>query len=194
MPIQRFCEQCGWALPATVRGRPAKICGECLRGRRRVKERSAVCQDCGVTFVPPGQTGDKPKRCSACSEIYYRNRNSRRQKEWRKANPEREKASQNKSNRKRLADPAFLQRKREDAMRRAYGISPEQFATLLESQGGKCALCFGPPNGPGDRLHVDHCHNTKRIRGLLCAKCNTLLGLAGDDPKLLARAIKYLKQ
>lgn len=79
-------------------------------------------------------------------------------------------------------------------MRRAYGIEPEEFAALLDAQGGVCAICRGPRNGPGDRLHVDHCHDTKKVRGLLCAKCNTAVGLLNDDPDRAAALAAYLRR
>lgn len=79
--------------------------------------------------------------------------------------------------------------------RRKYGITVEERDQMLDLQGGKCAICQGPPNGKKDgRLHVDHCHATNRIRGLLCYSCNTMLGLAADDPQRLLAAVEYLKQ
>ena len=46
----------------------------------------------------------------------------------------------------------------------------------------------------GRALSVDHCHSTSKIRGLLCANCNTALGLMGDDVVRMRKAIKYLKK
>jgi hypothetical protein len=79
-------------------------------------------------------------------------------------------------------------------MRRAYGMEPAEFLRLLEAQDGKCAICGGGPNGPGTRLHVDHCHNSKRVRGLLCAKCNTAVGLLDDDPARADVLAAYLRR
>lgn len=64
---------------------------------------------------------------------------------------------------------------------------------LKELQGSCCAICGIPEEkAPKGRLHLDHCHSTKVIRGLLCARCNTGLGQFQDDPALLAAAITYL--
>lgn len=82
--------------------------------------------------------------------------------------------------------------------RRKYGITIEERDRMVAMQGGKCAICGGQPNGYDNgkaaRLHVDHCHTTNRIRGLLCYTCNTMLGLADDDPVRLLAAAEYLKK
>jgi hypothetical protein len=74
---------------------------------------------------------------------------------------------------------------------RCYGLSMEQYETLLAKQGGVCAICARPPAEPPV---VDHCHETGTVRGLLCRKCNFGLGLFGDDQSLLAAASAYLKK
>jgi hypothetical protein len=76
---------------------------------------------------------------------------------------------------------------------RAYGITVEQFESMLAKQGGGCAIC-GQANGPGrgERLHVDHCHSTGRVRGLLCLKCNHGIGNFSDDTSRMRAAIRYL--
>ena len=72
-----------------------------------------------------------------------------------------------------------------------YGITIEQYEAMLEEQGGVCAICKGAqPNGV--RLCVDHCHDTKRVRGLLCVHCNTGIGHFKHDKNLLREAINYL--
>jgi hypothetical protein len=72
-----------------------------------------------------------------------------------------------------------------------YGLTEEDVATMLENQGGVCAICHRLPNGKS--LAVDHCHTTGKIRGLLCHSCNTSLGHFNDDVVILERAIQYLK-
>ncbi len=76
-------------------------------------------------------------------------------------------------------------------LRNFYGITPADYERILEKQGGGCAICHGGTNGRG-RFHVDHCHTTGIVRGLLCAKCNLLLGHADDDTRRLRAAIAYL--
>lgn len=75
--------------------------------------------------------------------------------------------------------------------RKQYGIGLEDYEALLAKQGGGCAICHNGPNGRG-LFHVDHCHDTGLVRGLLCAKCNLLLGHADDDTARLRAAIAYL--
>lgn len=74
-----------------------------------------------------------------------------------------------------------------------YGITPDEYAAELIKQDHRCAICkTNKPGGPGKKLFVDHCHATKRFRGLLCHRCNFLLGLARDSTKILLAAFDYL--
>jgi hypothetical protein len=66
------------------------------------------------------------------------------------------------------------------------------FNAMLAVQGGVCKICSRPPRDKKKRLHVDHCHKTGKIRGLLCLHCNVMIGKAEDDPKRLERAAAYL--
>lgn len=68
-------------------------------------------------------------------------------------------------------------------------ITVEQFQALVAAQNGRCALCGKVP----PKLHVDHCHDTGRVRALLCSTCNTGLGKFGDDPVRLEAAAAYLR-
>jgi len=84
-------------------------------------------------------------------------------------------------------------------LRRKYGMTLEQYNFLFEKQKGLCALCRKPEttkrNSKSDspeRLAVDHCHDTGRIRGLLCFKCNTAVGSIGDDEESARRVVEYL--
>lgn len=72
-------------------------------------------------------------------------------------------------------------------------ITEEEYQELSKHQNGQCAVCGYMPPFP-KRLHVDHCHRTGGVRGLLCSKCNLGLGLLADDPKRCAAAARYLKQ
>jgi predicted metal-dependent hydrolase len=70
------------------------------------------------------------------------------------------------------------------------GISVEEYMTLLKKQKGVCGICRKAP--VKRRLAVDHCHQTGRVRGLLCGPCNTGLGLLGDNAKGVKMALSYL--
>jgi hypothetical protein len=77
------------------------------------------------------------------------------------------------------------------SLRRLYGISPEQVEELLERQSHSCAIC-GAAFG-SQTPHIDHNHATGEVRGLLCHKCNTALGLFMDDPVNIRAALGYLE-
>jgi hypothetical protein len=70
-----------------------------------------------------------------------------------------------------------------------YGLSAEHHRRLVEQQNGVCAICKRPSRRA---LCVDHCHATRVVRGLLCDKCNTALGLFGDDAGRVLAAVAYL--
>jgi hypothetical protein len=74
-----------------------------------------------------------------------------------------------------------------------YGMTDEQFAAMLDKQGGACAICHATEwNGRHPVPHVDHDHATGKVRGILCHSCNLGLGKFKDDPDLLRAAIAYL--
>jgi hypothetical protein len=81
------------------------------------------------------------------------------------------------------------ERRRANKRRCKYGLSPERFADILTDQGGVCPICGA--KDPGD---TDHCHETGRVRGILCGKCNRGLGHFCDQPALLRAAIEYLER
>ena len=77
--------------------------------------------------------------------------------------------------------------------KRRYGITWEERDALLAKQGGCCAICKADnPQSKRAGWHTDHCHTTGKIRGMLCYKCNILLGLANDNLLTLQAAIDYL--
>lgn len=83
---------------------------------------------------------------------------------------------------------------REQALNDRYGITEEAYKTLLEAQHFGCKICGAPyMDKARSNLSVDHCHKTGKIRGLLCGRCNSMLGYADDNPTILLKAIQYLK-
>ena len=78
-------------------------------------------------------------------------------------------------------------------LKHKYGITGEQYAEMLEAQGGVCAIC-GRECQSRNRLAVDHCHETGKVRGLLCAHCNRALGMLGDSVNVLTAAVRYLER
>jgi len=77
-----------------------------------------------------------------------------------------------------------------------YGITSEECLKLYNDCNGQCGICSKPISfGAEDRnekVCIDHCHETDRIRGILCHPCNCALGLMQDDIERLQKAIAYL--
>ena len=86
---------------------------------------------------------------------------------------------------------------RERMLKQRYGLTSAQYSEMLSAQGGGCAICTrkSPGNGHGDRyFDVDHCHETDKVRGLLCRQCNLLLGQLEKlkRPGMRSAIAKYL--
>lgn len=115
------------------------------------------------------------KNCSRqqCREYSVGNREKRnkRLREWRRKNPA--KARQN---------------DKKKALKQNYGITLEQLELLKSTNEYRCWIC----NRENERLFVDHCHQTKEVRGILCPVCNTYLGVINDDPEIASEIVKYL--
>lgn len=75
-----------------------------------------------------------------------------------------------------------------------YGISREQYNNLVKKQNGRCAICKCSSEELGRPLFVDHDHETKKVRGLLCQKCNMGLGYFNDNKEVLLAANNYLER
>lgn len=81
-----------------------------------------------------------------------------------------------------------------------YNISLEDYNTLFNKQNGKCAVCLKEETSLDNRgnsikkLAVDHCHSTGKVRGLLCNRCNTALGLLKEDKEIVNNILNYLKE
>ena len=91
-------------------------------------------------------------------------------------------------------------RNRRYRVKKDYDISWESFIEMYEAQWGRCAICGVYKKHPdkensiqSDVLHIDHCHRTKKVRGLLCTHCNKAIGILNEDVRILENAINYLK-
>lgn len=82
----------------------------------------------------------------------------------------------------------------EDNIKRKFNLSVEQYKTLEEQQNFKCAICEVDTPEPYQRWTVDHCHETGKVRGLLCTKCNPGIGFFRNDINILYKAIEYLRK
>jgi len=79
-----------------------------------------------------------------------------------------------------------------------YGLTREQYHQLLEAQNGKCPITGDDISESGRNVHVDHCHRTGVVRGILSRRANQYLGQFHEDPELILRAahnaVAYLKR
>lgn len=129
--------------------------------------------------------------------LKYQNRKQKHweiQKKWRLKNPEKLKESNRKY---RLKYRLKIRLKTKSlSLKYKYGISQEECDRMHLIQDSACKICLRinsmSKNGIVKRLSVDHCHSTGKVRGLLCTKCNSALGLIGDDLKILDRMKEYL--
>ena len=94
-------------------------------------------------------------------------------------------------NRKKSYD---FERRRKHELNRKYKNGHDEYKRLFEEQKGKCAICKSPENGRYKSLSVDHCHDTGKIRGLLCNNCNRGIGLLQDSCEVVESALQYLKE
>ena len=84
------------------------------------------------------------------------------------------------------------EKQREKLYIRRYGITIKDYNEMYISQDGKCAICEKEKTIKNN-FYVDHCHKTKKVRGLLCMRCNSGIGYFKDDESLMKKAIVYLK-
>jgi hypothetical protein len=103
-------------------------------------------------------------RCKACEKI--------RSKKWSTYNPHKRKIIN---------------------LRNKYGLTLTQFEEIKQQQNGKCMICNDILDN-GSKTHVDHCHKTGKVRGVLCVQCNHGLGKFKDSIKILQSAVIYLKK
>lgn len=156
------------------------------------KETLIKCSTCKVNKKPEDfYLNSSPRhkkrlgRCYDCKECRKKDREKQETKELRKKSRERF----------RFINPEEALRQRRDAnLRLNYGITNDDYDRILLSQGGGCAICGSkqPGGRHGQRFHVDHCHRTGKVRGLLCHKCNIGLGSFNDDYCIVYKAGEYI--
>lgn len=80
------------------------------------------------------------------------------------------------------------------SLRKLYGITLNERDEMLKAQGNMCAICQETHPTSGKRWPVDHNHSTGRVRGVLCFRCNTMIGYAREKVSVLKQAIEYLRK
>lgn len=135
----------------------------------RISKTNAYCKKCNSNY---------------CKEAYNKNKEkySAASKAWAKANKEKR-------------TNIF----RNSHYKQVFGITLEDYNIMLVSQGGACAICKLPesvklPSGAIKSLSIDHCHNTGKIRGLLCYRHNVGIGFFDENIEYLNSAIDYIRK
>jgi hypothetical protein len=135
----------------------------------RSENRYRTCKNCGVSFEL-GVGEATHKYCSvSCRSKWHYNR-------WKSSGGIRDKG-----------------KIKSYWLKHEYGITKEDYDNLLAKQAYQCAIC-GRKEPTGYNWHVDHCHSSGKVRGLLCSKCNQGLGLFEDNVDVLYRAAEYLNE
>lgn len=165
-------KQCSNCTKLGTGPKPVSDFGKCAKAKDGLQSNCTICQ----------RTLNKVN--------YDKNpaRYKERGKQWREANPTDSRRLWIRSN-----------------LKNNYGISEIQYSAMFEQQKGQCAICSmklvsqlnhdRPMNGQPDEnvARVDHCHKTKKVRGLLCFGCNVGLGKFHDSIGELKLAIRYLE-
>jgi len=147
--------------------------------------------------------GVSVKKCSACHEIKPVGEFTRgvckpcvsaRIRKWYEEHPEALARNRQQSRQWQVDNAERCQElRRAHKLKNNFGITVAEYDEILDRQDGVCAIC-GKVCATGNRLAVDHNHETGKIRGLLCRSCNQALGAFLDDPDLLMAAVAYLLQ
>ena len=189
--LNTYCKAC-WSVRAKAQ-------------RKKIKDAevespaSKVCPSCSTEKPASEFRSDKTKAdhlsssCAECissrSRSYYeknRDRIKARVAAYQKANPDKVD--------KWVKKRSESGRRSHDHRRDKYGITEEQYAEMLERAGGVCEICGRVPSEVSKKgACVDHCHDSGKVRGILCAPCNSGIGSLRDDPAVLRKAIEYLE-
>ena len=166
----KLCKNGHERIPENLQGTNCKICAKernkqwCLKNSEKKKEQAKQ------------RDLDNPEK--------RRERN----KKWDLNNPEKRKKASKEWN---LRNPEkYKETKKRCAIKRKYNLTLEQYEELKTKQNNVCVICN--KSFQGITPHVDHCHTTNKIRGLLCTQCNVGLGSFKDNIESLQNAIKYL--
>jgi hypothetical protein len=202
VPTVKVCPVCQTQFEVGGRGRPNKktvYCGAVCMGRGQQKIR--ICQGCSKEFVRTHNA--QPKFCSR--ECLYESMRSRKKCETCGARIIKPNNAHIKYCSKKCYGQAQFKgtewRSRSTKnwqLKRRFNISLGDYEELLDKQNHACAICKKSEqvltkNGKNQSLAVDHSHKDNIVRGLLCYKCNRLVGLADDDPNVLENAAQYLR-
>jgi hypothetical protein len=199
----KACSRCGELLPldefyfvskklGTYRGQ----CKNCMREVKREQREPGWKPSCAQCGRERERSGPGRRLCNACFEQVYEYEDRRangahrlRLPNCRACNVPRLRADHVKGT-SLCGVCRSVSSGRRTRLKRLFNLNPREFLQLLESQGNVCAICKKKPR---KSFHLDHSHADERIvRGAICNRCNTLLGLARDSQEILISASSYL--
>ena len=138
------------------------------------------------------------KKCKSCHNtkglyLFYKNNCTKDKREVECKECQKSRSSNSYHAKYKINKP----KRRRQGLYGKYGITIEQYDAMLKEQNGVCAICGRKEkakykDGSVQRLSIDHCHKTTKIRGLLCRTCNMAISVFDDDIDVLASAISYL--
>ncbi|WP_416976619.1 endonuclease VII domain-containing protein [Streptomyces sp. T028] len=170
------CSSCQKSLPvgafASNSSRPDGLQANCRECAAEYYRRRREAQGKTVRVKVPVPRGHK--RCPQCEQV-------KPHSEW-----ERNKSSSDGWS--SYCRECRAERNRISYFQRKYGLSPAELDAMVAEQHGVCCICLAAP-----AEHVDHCHETGRVRGVLCFSCNAALGQFKDRPDAIRRAAAYVE-
>jgi len=208
------CQFCGGVIPQTRRWGSIYCSADCKERDRTAKQSAAreerrAGRECAVCGNPIGDRSLKAKTCSPACGVMYQNQRKRAEARARwdavrqpclecggEISPDKRAGSLfcSAECKKRTHDRRWRERSSHYNRQYLYGLTQERYAAMLAEQDNRCAICRTPEwGGKTGAPHVDHCHDTNQVRGILCNNCNQGLGMFADDPDRLEAAARYLR-
>lgn len=183
--------------------RRCKRCRQAARNRWALKRSQVVCEVHGILAAEDMYADG---RCKACMRDKY--------KEYKEENNEKLKEKNKRNNAKRVnKDPSRDYKKEYQDKKERHGklyslhkqckmhkMELQDYFDMVTAQDNKCAICGNEEtricgvSKDVNRLCIDHCHTTKKVRSLLCHSCNTGIGKFKESEELLMKAIEYLRK
>lgn len=141
------------------------------------------------------------EKMSIYAKEYYKNNKEeicKRIKEYRKNNPNCENKEKRNLRSKRYRNKNSFKSRSSIWRNRGIKITEEEYNNIYKEQKGCCAICGVPEQDTGIKLCLDHNHNNGEVRGLLCRRCNSAIGMLEIDNKdviyLLLKSVEYIKK
>ena len=215
------CSSCGKSSPTVGfyyrKGNPRGKCISCLkdegfakRAKGRSREEVAKANPCRVKNKSYIEEGALVRRCTRCDTVKVESAFRRGPRDHLRgmciqcidvvasetlaSKPERVLAARARAREWKLMR-GLPQYTRDTHILSKYGLSREAYDSMVSDQNSKCAICGRAAEDCVHRvLVVDHCHDTGRVRGLLCNKCNGGIGLLGDTVDAVEKAVAYLRK